>query len=97
MADTDAQRKYTLVELDGMRRSITQIHWPLNESFNASQRAVEVENYLRTYMANGSSPQELEERAAATVEQRDVPRLRAMQNPEYAKKLFNEYFAPDRA
>lgn len=88
----ESQRRYTLAELDAMRRSITLIHWPTNASFNASQRAMEVENFLRTHMQNGSSPEDLNEHATVAVVRRDIPRLRAMQDPDYAKKLFEEHF-----
>jgi len=57
------RRKYTLAEIDEMRAAIKDTY-PSGVPFYPAQRAVEIEAQLQTYMLNGTSPLELEARAA---------------------------------
>ncbi len=59
-----SDRKYTVDELDRMRRAIERCY-PSGVPYMAAQRAAEVEDRLRTHMQNGTEPKELEEAAAA--------------------------------
>lgn len=71
-------RKYTVEEIDQMRKSI-EWSYPSGVSYYPEQRAAEVESKLRTYMQNDTSPEELAEMArrrseieAAAQQQREV-------------------------
>lgn len=52
-------RKYSLAEIDTMRRD-TEWSYPSGVSYYAAERAAEVERKLRTYMMAGVEPAELE-------------------------------------
>jgi len=66
------QRKYSLDELDRMRRAISVELWPRG-TFRGpvfgyvpeGEQSLAIEDRLRTYMLNGTTPEELEERANA--------------------------------
>lgn len=62
-----SDRKYTVQEIDWMRKSVEQILTVFNVSYNGAQRAIEIEQRLRTYMANGTEPCDL---ASAAEDQR---------------------------
>ncbi len=52
-------RKYNIAEIDRMR---TAIKWSYGEgNYDPQERNADIENRLRTYMANGTEPEELEE------------------------------------
>lgn len=54
-------RKYSVAEIDAMRKSIT---WSYGSgSYDPAQRAADTEDRLRTYMQNGTEPEELAEMA----------------------------------
>lgn len=55
---------YSLSEIDAMRKSVDMLATSLGGSWDPRQRAAEVEDRLRTYMQNGTDPEELS--AAAT-------------------------------
>lgn len=57
------QRKYSISEIDRMRSAL---EWSYGGGvYNAAARSAEVEDRLRTYMLNGTDPEELEERTAS--------------------------------
>jgi len=65
------QRKYSVDEIDRMRRAI---EWSYGDGvFTMADRQADVENRLRTHMINGTDPEELENEAsrlqAARIEQ----------------------------
>jgi glutamyl/glutaminyl-tRNA synthetase len=53
-------RKYSVEEIDAMRKSI-EWSYPSGVSYYAHERSAEIENRLRTYMQNGTTPAELKE------------------------------------
>lgn len=53
-------RKYTVAEIDQMRSSI-RWSYPCGVSYYPDQREREIEDRLRTYMLNGTEPEELVE------------------------------------
>lgn len=57
---TTQPRKYTVSEMEAMRRSI-RFSYPSGVSYYEKDRAADVENRLRSYMQNGTTPEELEE------------------------------------
>lgn len=62
MDESMAERKYSVSEIDQMRRSVTV----MLGGYRAS--AATVEDHLRTYMINGTSPEELAEAAHTATE-----------------------------
>ena len=60
------ERKYTIQEIEGMRQSIGW-SYPPNVPYYAEARAAEIEDQLRTYMANGTEPKEVSEMARARI------------------------------
>lgn len=61
-----ADRKYTPDEIVRMREAIFQcIFWSVVKHINRYDCASRIEDQLRTYMMNGTSPEELEELAAS--------------------------------
>ena len=54
-----AERKYSIGEIDRMRKAIEWCY-PTGVPYLAAERAADVENRLRTYMQNGTDPEELE-------------------------------------
>ncbi len=54
------QRKYSIDEIDQMRRAVGWIHAPLGAYYKSEEDARK-EQILRTYMLNGTAPEELEE------------------------------------
>lgn len=92
MTDPVPPRKYSLEELDMMRRSITFIHWSPTDSYNPHDRLMAVESLLRTHMLNGSSPDELARQASEVYTRRDLPMLKALQCPEYIRNFIAEHF-----
>lgn len=84
-------RKYSLDEIDQMRRDIDRIvegvrHYQWSPSgcfssgitYNAAERAAKIEDRLRTYMQNGTDPAELEAKVKSIhdAEQKDIDRQR---------------------
>lgn len=61
------ERKYTVAEIDRMRKAI-EWSYPCGVSFQRSERDADVENRLRTYMQNGTDPEELEAIAKKRIE-----------------------------
>lgn len=59
--------KYTVAEIDRMRRAI-EGSYPSGVIYNGKERAAEVEDRLRTHMQNGTTVTELEEVARASFE-----------------------------
>lgn len=57
----ESPKRYSLDEIDRMRHAIATGGFFDNGSYKESDRTVEVEARLRTYMQNGTSPAELEE------------------------------------
>lgn len=57
-------RKYSVNEIDRMRRAIHQRACQPGQSFSPQERNAMIEGMLRTYMQNGTDPQELEQEAA---------------------------------
>lgn len=55
-----AERKYSVAEIDDMRDSI-RWSYPSDTAFYAKERDADIENRLRTYMQNGTDPEELRE------------------------------------
>lgn len=64
-AGFNVSRKYSLAEIEEMRRDVDRLGWPLNS--REHERWTAVEERLRTYMLNGTDPQELHEAADAAV------------------------------
>lgn len=60
------QKRYTLDEIDRMRAAVGNM-FPMGVPYRQSERTVEIEARLRTYMANGTDPDELAAWAAAYV------------------------------
>lgn len=54
-------RKYSVAEIDRMRSAIFFILTPPLMPYQEQDRKEEIERHLRTYMANGTEPAELEE------------------------------------
>jgi len=54
------ERKYSMSEIDRMRRAI-RWSYPTGVSFNGAERDADIENRLRTYMQNGTTVEEIEE------------------------------------
>lgn len=52
------QRKYSVTEIDEMRLSIAHIYY-FGETYDGRERTADIENRLRTYMLNGTDPEEL--------------------------------------
>jgi len=55
-----SERKYSVSEIDRMRKAI-EWSFPTGVSYDAVDRAAEIEERLRTYMLNGTDPKELED------------------------------------
>lgn len=53
-----SSRKYTLAEIDQMRRDI-EWSYPSGVSYYPDARSAEIERRLQTYMANGTTPGEV--------------------------------------
>lgn len=53
-------RKYSVNEIDRMRRAIG-LSYPMDGSYVQADRDADIESRLRTYMQNGTDPEELEE------------------------------------
>lgn len=53
-------RKYTVAEIDRMRRAI-EWSYPSGVTYYQAERSAEIEDRLRTYMVNGTDPSELEQ------------------------------------
>ena len=53
-------KKYTVAEIDQMRQVI-RWSYPSGLSFMPVERDANIENRLRTYMQNGTTPKELQE------------------------------------
>lgn len=64
MSDVSLRRKYSVAEIDAMRRAISW-SYPSGGPFYAAERAAEIEQRLQTYMMNGTDPAELEDVANA--------------------------------
>lgn len=54
------ERKYSVAEIDRMRDAVHTLCTPVG----VGHRPVEVEERLRTYMLNGTDPEELEDAAS---------------------------------
>lgn len=61
------QRKYSIDEIDRMRRAVKELSMGWTARFYSGSRALfepsfeEIEGKLRTYMLNGTAPEELDE------------------------------------
>lgn len=53
------ERKYSLEEIDAMRKSVDLLSMTNSSSFDGAEHIAKVEARLRTYMANGTTPEEL--------------------------------------
>jgi hypothetical protein len=73
----EPSRRYTVDELIAMRQSLSRM-FPLGVCYKPNERAAEVEDQLRTYMLNGTTPEELAEVERAFV-QRECEAIRADQ------------------
>lgn len=60
-----AERKYSIGEIDRMRKAIEWCY-PTGVPYLAAERAADVENRLRTYMQNGTDPIIVELRISPT-------------------------------
>jgi hypothetical protein len=63
-----SERKYSVSEIDQMRRAVNEMLMRPGTVFRASERTVAVEERLRTYMLNGTDPEELRKSAAEHIE-----------------------------
>lgn len=55
-----AERKYSVSEIDSMRNTISSYGWaPNSGAYYPADRAMEIEERLRTYMIAGVEPTEL--------------------------------------
>ena len=54
------ERKYSVAEIDRMRRALERICTPTNRGYFPAEVEKRVEERLRTYMQNGTDPEELE-------------------------------------
>lgn len=70
-----AERRYTVAEIDRMRIAVEQL-FPMDIAYDRAVRAKQAEERLRTYMLNGTEPEELEQHAKEARERRDQ-RMRA--------------------
>ncbi len=72
-------RKYTVAEIDRMRRAISQREnlSMQGQSFYPNERHAKIEDMLRTYMANGTEPEELERAASQEAAEMQQFRLNA--------------------
>jgi hypothetical protein len=61
-----AQRPYTVSEIERMRQALQIINTPIGISYSQTAIDARVEDQLRTYMVNGTEPDELGRRAAET-------------------------------
>jgi hypothetical protein len=52
------KRKYSVEEIDAMRGSV-RCMFPSGVSYRREERTKEIEERLRTYMVNGTTPEEL--------------------------------------
>lgn len=57
------ERKYSISEIDQMRRALEALASYRHQVFHPAERAAAVEDRLRTHMLNGTDPEELEEEA----------------------------------
>lgn len=60
-------RKYSVAEIDAMRECIGWMY-PSGVSYLQGERAADIENRLRTYMTNGTEPDELQKAARKSLE-----------------------------
>lgn len=67
------QRKYSIDEIDRMRFAVGRLHFS-SGPYNPRNEAARLEDLLRTYMTNGTAPEELE--AAAKKSWDDNPPIR---------------------
>jgi len=67
IGDVELPRKYTVAEIDQMRKHI-EWSYPTGVSFNGAERSAEVERRLRTYMMAGIEPKEIAEMFAEALE-----------------------------
>jgi hypothetical protein len=65
-----AERKYSVSEIDRMRRAITEVVW--DQHWSPKTQAPVIEDRLRTYMLNGTEPEELEALSKPIVEKREA-------------------------
>ena len=54
-----SERKYSVSEMDRMRRTLSWLHRP-GGPYRQHEEDARMENILRTYMQNGTDPEELE-------------------------------------
>ena len=59
------QRKYSVGEIDRMRKALERICIRPMVPYNPVEKQREIEEHLRTYMLNGTDPEELEEQMYA--------------------------------
>lgn len=59
-------RKYSVSEIDQMRRNIEH-SYPSGVAYYAEERSKQIEDRLRTYMLNGTEPSELAEMCQAAM------------------------------
>lgn len=62
------ERKYSVAEIDAMRRDVGTLCARFNVSYDPKKRTVEIEERLRTYMANGTAPEEVRKAASEYLE-----------------------------
>lgn len=60
-------RKYSISEIDRMRRAI-RYSYPSGVCYIQHERDADIENRLRTYMQNGTEPEELEKACYRIIE-----------------------------
>lgn len=79
----DEQRKYSIAEIDALRKAISERLSYREGSYKPSERAAEIEDMLRTHMLNGTS---LEEMQSAVQETRDAYFARQKGQQEYYRQ-----------
>ncbi len=63
-------RKYSVDEIDRMRQALEEIEW-CRDSYNQAKSKT-IEARLRTYMTNGTDPEELEQKAKLVNDEHDA-------------------------
>lgn len=63
-----SERKYSISEIDLMRKYIG-CSYPAGVNYLPHERTAEIEQRLRTYMQNGTTPEELEKHAQDCMEE----------------------------
>lgn len=92
-------RKYSVTEIDRMRAAVVRMTgWNEYDPCPSSERPTRAEEKLRTYMLNGCSPEEIEDRAKTVIEDAMAQRrARDEARAEMQRVCDHQYTHEDRA